>query len=167
MFGESITPSEFCYALQGYVELNNATPTLEEFKRIVALLNTVDLSLEDDDDYLDCPMAPGQFVVWLTGYTHITQAPVAEMWQSVSERVWNTINDHLSLVFTKVTPDRTLKTTPVDSESETEVIFPDGLTKQDIEQILKERTKRPVDPFRVTFDSEGTPHLFCTSKTIC
>jgi len=43
-------------------------------------------------------MTPEQFAYWLQGYAEINQkAPTEEQWQI--------IQDHLKLVFTKVTPD--------------------------------------------------------------
>ena len=163
MFTESITPTEFCYALQGFVELQATVPTEEEFGRIISLLDTVDVSLEDDIDYMDCAMMPIQFVVWLSGYTQIADLPYNDegKWNEAKDRVWSSIKDHLVLVFMKVTPDRTSEivddsTVVVDERKEDHKT---KLTKEDIERMIAEKTKDVI--LRPIVTCSDRPRLIC------
>lgn len=47
-------------------------------------------------------MTPEQFVYWLQGFSEITGS-------TPSEKQWEIIQDHLQLVFEKVTPERIIR----------------------------------------------------------
>jgi len=91
------TALTFCYQLQGFAEIGNQPPNIEQWANIVVKLDTV--SIEDLIIETDNMMAQETFIVWLKGYVDLA-APT-----EVNEREWQIIKDHLQLVFTKVTPN--------------------------------------------------------------
>jgi len=74
-------------------------------------------------------MTPEQFIYWMQGFAELTET------DTISEKQWTVIKDHLALVFDKQTPDRV-------------VLRPEDLT----EELIKELQK----PFR---DMSGNPYL--------
>jgi len=59
-------------------------------------------------------MSPETFVYWLQGFVELTET------DSISDKQWLVIKDHLKLVFDKKTPDRSLlqKVTPTTPQTD-------------------------------------------------
>lgn len=64
------------------------------------------------------------FTYWLQGFVELTET------ETISEKQWLVIKDHLKLVFDKKTPDRS-----------------DYVPSKSIEQILSEQFKRPKESY--------------------
>lgn len=106
-------------------------------------------------------MTPRDFAYWLQGYMEVHgTTPTDEQWQ--------VIQDHLKLVFVKVTPDRQ-KAKPHDEDVKKSPL------DIDFDEILK-RTQRdndkwptptwnPYPPYEVTCSNDGM--AFCISRTAC
>ena len=90
-------PVEFAYYLQGFAEISakQKMPSGAEWKKIRKAL--LDVELDGSQDQAN------YFVVWLKGFVEISEKSQLENTE------WTIIKDHLQLVFTKVTPDRSEK----------------------------------------------------------
>lgn len=69
-------------------------------------------------------MTPESFTYWLQGFVELSDT------DTISEKQWLTIKDHLKLVFDKKTPDRS---EPIKIKS--------------LDEVLKEMHKKPKTPF--------------------
>jgi len=58
--------------------------------------------------YKDNIMTAEQFAYWLQGFSEMSDSP------DLNEKQWRIVQDHLQLVFNKVTPDRTIDFSNID-----------------------------------------------------
>lgn len=92
-----MTPIDFCYKLQGFIEISNiTTPSDEQWLKIVNMVNNAKPQCNHDHS---SKMSPNHFLYWLKGYVDIGGG-------TPNLVQWEIIKDHLQLVFEKVTPDR-------------------------------------------------------------
>lgn len=118
---------DFCYKLQGFVEISNVVPSDEQLLVILNLLDEVELEKPTSKTSMD----PNNFVVWMRGWKEIVQP------SSIDDTAWVVIQDHLQAVFLKVTPDRSKK-----QDAEIEEI---EVTQNDIDDWIRKINERKKD----------------------
>jgi len=138
-----ITAEDFCYKLQGFAEIGGTLPTNAQWNRIMELADEV--TPPSDYDSATVLMRPDQFANWLKGFIEIADRPNA-----ILPKQWTIIQDHLALVFTKVTPDRNVE------ECKNKFL---GV---DLEEILEKINKEKNEPWK-----KGVQYPSILPQTIC
>lgn len=142
------TALKFCYQLQGFAEIVNQTPTKTEWDTILCKLQEVEIdSLVVKKDVY---MAPEVFVIWLKGFVDIVVP------QELTDNEWQTIKDHLQLVFTKVTPNY-----KEEKENLTDNVDMERMMEQLLEGLKDKQT--PITDYQPPFRPHYKP--YCTDGT--
>jgi len=136
---------KLCYWLQGFAEIHRTKPTKAQWRNICKKITEHEVVDEEDEGF----MKAAAFISWLAGFIDLV-AP-----EAVTTAQWKTINEHLQLVFVKVTPE-----------------FDEDKTIDDYIKELKKATeswppphvKPPTDPWK----DKPTPDFFPVKKdTYC
>lgn len=90
-------PEKFCYWLKGFSELSGEKPSAIQWIKIKEeLAKAKEISLDMHASYASITMSPEHFCVWLSGF--------CELFNEIpDQKQWNSIKEHLDLVFTKIT----------------------------------------------------------------
>jgi len=146
----------FCYTLQGFIELNtDRPPTKEEWERIVEMFKNV--TSDDIDDDEDGSMKATDFVVWLKGWVNIAQPT------DINSTQWAVIKDHLKIVFVKVTPDRVVPINDLSLDDDTLKQIEDIFNKRDDD----DKWKNPLDIPRPMFNADNLHICGPITQTYC
>ena len=150
-------PIEFCYWIQGFSEITGCEhPTVPQWEIVI---NNLKDTTHSENEAASCGLQPSNFITWLKGYVEISQVGAP------NEREWAIINEHLKLVFVKVTP--TVKKESSEKNKTFEDTVKDNPEKYNPEKYNPQPTTpwpRLPDRFCSTPPATGTAFICTASK---